>query len=120
MKESTELLSASFTAVISTTSKMLLDQKASPELKEMRGQLERLDQGLQTTNAAVEELKEEVRNMSTMLKEMKEIVSLNSLIEWKKQEKKEKQEAAKRPRPDKTPESNKKQRQEAGKAASKK
>ena len=131
VKESTELLSASLAAVITTTSKML-----SPELKEIKGQLSRLEQGLQTANAAVEELKElkeEVRNMATMLKEMKkqvgvtyETVSINSLLEWKKQEKqekqekKEKQEAAKRPRPDKTPESNKKQRQEAGKAASKK
>ena len=94
---------------------MMLDQRASPELKEIRGQLARLEQGLQTSNAAVEELKEEIRNMATVLQEMKkqvgvtyETVSINSLLEWKKQEKQEKEgEAGGR-------------QEAAGKAASKK
>ena len=136
MREAVELFATGYTAVLTTTNKMLMDRELNPEIKEIRGQLSRLEEEV-TANAAareeIKELKEEVRNMTAMLQEMKEkfsviyeAVSIGSLIQFKRQEKqekkeKEKQEAAKRPRVEKPPESNKKQKQETvSKAASKK
>ena len=136
MREAVELFATGYTAVLTTTNKYLMDKELNPEIGRIRGQLSRLEEEV-TANAAareeIKELKEEVRNMTAMLQEMKEkfsviyeAVSIGSLIQFKRQEKqekkeKEKQEAAKRPRADKPPESNKKQKQETvSKAASKK